>query len=99
LAALSLVAINNLIGRPNPLNPMQILWINIIMDGPLAQSLGVETVDNSVVQRPPRNRNEDILSRQLILRAVTSALLILAGTMYVFFLELNQVATSRALTM
>ena len=37
VAALSLVALNNLIGRPNPLNPMQILWINIIMDGPLAQ--------------------------------------------------------------
>ena len=39
VAALSLVALNNLIGRPNPLNPMQILWINIIMDGPLAQVL------------------------------------------------------------
>ena len=40
VAALSLVALNNLIGRPNPLNPMQILWINIIMDGPLAQVRG-----------------------------------------------------------
>jgi len=36
--------------RPNPLNPMQILWINIIMDGPLAQSLGVESVDASIMQ-------------------------------------------------
>lgn len=27
-------------GIPNPLNAMQILWINIIMDGPPAQSLG-----------------------------------------------------------
>ena len=42
VAALSLVALNNLIGRPNPLNPMQILWINIIMDGPLAQVRGEE---------------------------------------------------------
>jgi P-type Ca2+ transporter type 2C len=38
-AALGLVALNNAIGFPNPLNPMQILWINIIMDGPPAQSL------------------------------------------------------------
>lgn len=56
-AALSLVAINNLVGRPNPLNPMQILWINIIMDGPPAQSLGVEPVDQSVMQRPPRYKD------------------------------------------
>ena len=28
------------LGLPNPLNAMQILWINIIMDGPPAQSLG-----------------------------------------------------------
>ena len=36
--------------------PLQILWINIIMDGPLAQSLGVESVDSSVMQRPPRRQ-------------------------------------------
>ena len=41
---------NTFYRRPNPLNPMQILWINIIMDGPLAQSLGVESVDSSVMQ-------------------------------------------------
>lgn len=27
-------------GVPNPLNAMQILWINIIMDGPPAQRFG-----------------------------------------------------------
>ena len=37
IAALSLVALSTLLGIPNPLNAMQILWINIIMDGPPAQ--------------------------------------------------------------
>lgn len=37
IAALSLIALATLMGIPNPLNAMQILWINIIMDGPLAQ--------------------------------------------------------------
>lgn len=41
IAALSLIAISTLLRLPkNPLNPMQILWINIIMDGPPAISLG-----------------------------------------------------------
>lgn len=79
IAALSLVALNNLIGRPNPLNAMQILWINIIMDGPLAQSLGVETVDTSVMQRPPRKRSDDIITRPLLMRVLTSGLIILLG--------------------
>lgn len=39
-AALFIVAFATLFGLPAPLNAMQILWINIIMDGPPAQSLG-----------------------------------------------------------
>lgn len=89
VAALSLVAVNNLLGKPNPLNPMQILWINIIMDGPLAQSLGVEVVDSTVVQRPPRKRSEDIITKPLIFRVLTSAFLILIGTTYVFIHEMD----------
>lgn len=82
IAALSLVALNNLIGRPNPLNAMQILWINIIMDGPLAQSLGVEIVDTSVMQRPPRKRSDDIITRPLLMRVISSGILILIGKLY-----------------
>jgi len=101
VAALSLVAIMNVMGRPNPLNAMQILWINIIMDGPLAQSLGVETVDASVMARPPRKRDDDILTRPLLNRVFTSGILILIGTMFMFMVELDGEgrATARDLTM
>jgi len=100
VAALSLVALNNMVGRPNPLNPMQILWINIIMDGPLAQSLGVELVDSSVMKRPPRRRSEDIITRPLLARVITSGILILIGTMYVFVHEMEDGEISkRDLTM
>lgn len=82
---------------------MQILWINIIMDGPLAQSLGVECVDASVMQRPPRNRQDDIITKPLLMRVVTSGLLILIGTMYVFIVEMdngpNESVSARDLTM
>merc|ERR1719476_1087877 len=56
IAALSLVALSTITNLPNPLNAMQILWINIIMDGPPAQSLGVEQPDETVTKsRRPRN--------------------------------------------
>jgi Ca2+-transporting ATPase len=94
VAALSLVALNNLLGRPNPLNPMQILWINIIMDGPLAQSLGVEAVDPAIMQRPPRSRHEDIITWPLLRRVVSSGLLILLGTLFVFIHEMDDADSS-----
>jgi len=37
IAALMLISLSKLVNMPNPLNAMQILWINILMDGPPAQ--------------------------------------------------------------
>ena len=70
VAAMTLIAFTTFLGRPNPLNAMQILWINIIMDGPPAQSLGVETVDSSIMSRPPRRRQDDIITRPLLYRVM-----------------------------
>ncbi|KAH8814904.1 hypothetical protein F5884DRAFT_817366 [Xylogone sp. PMI_703] len=87
-AALSLVFFCTCLGFKNPLNAMQILWINIIMDGPPAQSLGVEPVDPDVMSRPPRRRNAPVLTRALISRVLTSAAIIMCGTMLVYTHEM-----------
>ncbi|CAH2090819.1 unnamed protein product [Euphydryas editha] len=89
IAALSLVALATLLGVPNPLNAMQILWINIIMDGPPAQSLGVEPVDHSVLRRRPRDTARRIISRSLLLSVLLSAAVIIAGTLWVFNREMS----------
>jgi len=84
IAALSLISISTLMGTANPLNPMQILWINIIMDGPPAQSLGVEPSDKDLMKKPPRNTKEAMLSKDILLNIVLSAAIIVCGTLYVF---------------
>ncbi|XP_068618783.1 calcium-transporting ATPase type 2C member 1 isoform X1 [Battus philenor] len=89
IAALSLIALATLMGIPNPLNAMQILWINIIMDGPPAQSLGVEPVDHEVVRRRPRDTSRRIISRGLLLSVLLSAAIIIAGTLWVFNREMS----------
>ena len=68
---------------PNPLNPMQILWINVIMDGPPAQSLGLEPADPGVLKKPPRSPKEQILTRSLMTNILLSAAVIIIGTMWV----------------
>ncbi|KAK7791810.1 hypothetical protein R5R35_005115 [Gryllus longicercus] len=89
IAALSLIALSTLIGIPNPLNAMQILWINIIMDGPPAQSLGVEPVDKDVIKQKPRNVKEPMITKSLIVNVLLSAFIIIIGTLWVFKREMS----------
>lgn len=96
-AALFLVAFASLAGYTNPLNPMQILWISIslfiildiICDGPVAQSLGVEPMDLSVSRNPPRRKDEPIITRLLAARVFLSASVIVLGTLFVLARELK----------
>ncbi|KAK7550153.1 calcium-transporting P-type ATPase-like protein [Phyllosticta citricarpa] len=83
-AALSLVLISTFYGLKNPLNAMQILWINILMDGPPAQSLGVEPVDPAVMTRPPRSKTARVLTRPLLQRVLQQASVIMLGTLAVY---------------
>ncbi|KAJ2743199.1 High affinity Ca2+/Mn2+ P-type ATPase-like protein [Coemansia sp. BCRC 34301] len=89
VAALTLVALSTLLGLPNPLNAMQVLWINILMDGPPAQSLGVEPVDPRVMSQPPRAKNANIIERRLITRVLVAAALIVSGTMAIYMSEMQ----------
>ncbi|KAL3232831.1 Calcium-transporting ATPase 1 [Nakaseomyces bracarensis] len=90
IAALSLVALSTAFMLPNPLNAMQILWINILMDGPPAQSLGVEPVDHEVMKKPPRKRSDKILTPELLKRLLGTATCIILGTVYVFVKEMAE---------
>lgn len=94
-AALTMASIATALGLPTPLNAMQILWINIIMDGPPAQSLGVEPVDDRILKAKPRKADDPIVTRALLMRAVTSAALIVFLTLKVFANELDDGAVSR----
>lgn len=100
IAAISLITFSTFLKLPNPLNAMQILWINIIMDGPPAQSLGVEPVDRDVMNKPPRNVKNPMLTRVLILNVLLSASIIVTGTMWVFWREMrDNIITPRDTTM
>lgn len=88
-AALLMESVATIFRLPSPLNAMQILWINIIMDGPPAQSLGVEPVDDRILIAPPRKVTDPIITRALLTRAVSSAVLIAFLTLAVFHHELD----------
>ncbi|KAJ5205763.1 ATPase P-type K/Mg/Cd/Cu/Zn/Na/Ca/Na/H-transporter [Penicillium cf. griseofulvum] len=91
VAALSLVLLSTTLGFKNPLNAMQILWINILMDGPPAQSLGVEPVDPTIMNRPPRPKTARVLTKPLIQRVLTSAMIIMVGTLSIYISEMGDI--------
>lgn len=94
-AALSLITLSTAFGLSNPLNAMQILFINILMDGPPAQSLGVDPVDPSVMRQPPRRKGEPIITRRLLYRVLFSASIIVFGTAFVYAHALGDDTLSR----
>lgn len=71
------------------------------MDGPPAQSLGVEPVDPAVMSRPPRSRQARVLTRALIRRVLQSASVIMLGTILTYIHEMSDggVVTARDTTM
>src|SRR3954451_14612715 len=63
--------------------------LDILMDGPPAQSLGVEPVDPRIMTLPPRPRNARVLTKPLIRRVLTSAFLIMLGTLAIYVYEMG----------
>jgi Ca2+-transporting ATPase len=49
-------------GMPLPLLPLQILWINLVTDGPPAMALSVEPAERDVMRRPPYRPNDSIFA-------------------------------------
>lgn len=101
IGALGLITLTTLMNLPSPLNPMMILFINIIMDGPPAQSLGMEKVDDDIMSHPPRSKNENILSSRLLKRIALKGLVTVLGTYYMYLKEISmdQTITKRDTTM
>lgn len=50
---------------PNPLTPIQILFVNLATDGLPAIALGVDPPDNDIMRQTPRDKKEGIFSRGL----------------------------------
>jgi magnesium-transporting ATPase (P-type) len=73
-----------------PIEPTQILWINLVAAVALALPLAFETKEADVMQRPPRDPRAPVLSRFVIWRTVVAALLMTAGAIGVFLWEFGQ---------
>jgi Ca2+-transporting ATPase len=82
IGAILTITSASLFSLPVPFNPIQVLWINIIMDGPPAQSLGVEPPEKNVMNRPPLK--EEIIPRKNLLKIVIAGVVMTVGTLALY---------------
>ena len=87
----------SLLSLPLPFNPVQLLWLNIVMDGPPAQTLGIEGEEKNLMKRPPESG--DILTKKTMTEILITGIVMAIGTISVFYYEIiNNAGISKSMT-
>lgn len=74
-----------LIWQKSPLLSMQLLWINLVTDSFPAIALGMEAVENDVMERKPKPKNESIFAGGLGIRVLLQGMLFAGLTLFAFY--------------
>ncbi|MDO5146555.1 MAG: cation-translocating P-type ATPase [Eubacteriales bacterium] len=98
MAGIVVVLYCSLMGLPAPLEPVHLLFINLLTDSLPALAIGMEPVDESVLNDPPRNPKEGIMTKSFLLTLGLYGLLIGAATLSSFYKGMAQ-STATAVTM
>jgi len=99
MGALGTVLSASLLGWPVPFSPIQILWVNMIMDGPPAMALGLEPARDRLMSDPPRSPDADIMPWRRIGKLSAFGLTMTAGTLGVYWFAMQSGEVARAPTL
>ena len=70
----------------SPLVSMQLLWINLVTDSLPAISLGMEKVEDTVMEEKPKPKNESLFANGFGVRIVLQGIMFAALTLIAFFI-------------
>ena len=74
IIAFLIAIVSQVLDLEMPFTTIQLLWVNIIMDGPPALALGLEPIRNNVFKKKPVDRNSSIITKSMITSIVLNAL-------------------------
>lgn len=102
LSALLFVTVCAVFGLEPPFNAIELLWINVIMDGPPALTLGLESAGDALMKNKPIRRTDGIVNFKTFLRIAVTGVFI-GGIMiaeYVFdFLKAGDAKSAAVFTL
>ena len=77
-------------GLLSPLEPIQLLWLNLVTDGAPALALGTEKGDPDIMDQQPRPTKEPIINRFMLIGVIVQTIAIAATTLIAFNIGLSQ---------
>ncbi len=99
IGAILTVLLAPFLGLPLPFTPVQLLWVNIIMDGPPAMALGVDPAQPGIMSSPPRRSTDRILNLRRFGKLATYGTVMMIGTLGVLYWGLQTGTKTHAHTM
>jgi Ca2+-transporting ATPase len=82
VVAFGTAIIAKIMGFPLPFTTLQLLWVNIIMDGPPALSLGMEPPREHLMSQKPVVRNASIVTKDMLSKILLNGFFIIGALIY-----------------
>lgn len=86
------------LGFDNPFNAVQLLWIDIIMDGPPALTLALESGGGAEMNARPVRRTDNILSKTMMIKIVLHGVYMAAVLIAQYAFDILGVGSEKTLT-
>ncbi len=80
-----IIFVSMLFNWPIPLLPIHLLWVNLLTDAFPALALGTEKKEPGLMQEPPRNPEEPIINRDMLINIAVQSIVMTAAVLGAFF--------------